>query len=55
LRKRKLIARTARLGPRRELIWRTTQLFLETFQLASLDDLYQDGRIEKVFPSVYGV
>jgi segregation and condensation protein B len=55
LRKRKLIARTAHLGPRRELIWRTTQLFLETFQLASLDDLYQEGRIEKVFPSVYGV
>ncbi len=50
---RKLIARTARLGPRREKIWRTTQLFLDTFGLASLDELYQEGRMEQVFASVY--
>jgi integrase len=35
LRNRKLIARTARLGPRRERIWRTTQLFLDNFGLDS--------------------
>jgi segregation and condensation protein B len=50
---RKLIARTARLGPRREKIWRTTQLFLDTFGLASLDELYKEGRMEQVFASVY--
>jgi segregation and condensation protein B len=50
---RKLIARTARLGPRREKFWRTTQLFLDTFGLASLDELYKEGRMEQVFASVY--
>jgi segregation and condensation protein B len=50
---RKLIARSARLGPRRERIWRTTPHFLETFGLASLDDLYKEGRMEEVFASVY--
>jgi segregation and condensation protein B len=53
LRNRKLIARSARLGPRRERIWRTTGLFLETFGLASLDELYKEGRMEEVFASVY--
>ena len=53
LRNRKLIARTAHLGPRREKIWRTTQLFLDTFGLASLDELYTEGRMEQVFASVY--
>jgi segregation and condensation protein B len=53
LRNRKLIARTAHLGPRREKIWRTTQLFLYTFGLASLDELYKEGRMEQVFASVY--
>lgn len=53
LRNRKLIARSPRLGPRRERIWRTTQLFLDTFGLASLDDLYKEGRMEEVFASVY--
>ena len=53
LRNRKLVARTAQLGPHREKYWRTTPLFLETFNLASLNDLYQEGRLEEVFPSVY--
>jgi segregation and condensation protein B len=53
LRNRKLIARSARLGPRRERTWRTTPLFLETFGLASLDELYKEGRMEEVFASVY--
>jgi segregation and condensation protein B len=53
LQKRKLVARSARLGPRREKIWRTTQLFLDTFGLASLDELYKEGRMEEVFASVY--
>jgi segregation and condensation protein B len=50
---RKLIARSARLGPRRERIWRTTQLFLDAYGLASLDELYQQGRMEEVFAPVY--
>jgi len=53
LRNRKLIARSARLGPRRERSWRTTGQFLETFGLASLDELYKEGRMEEVFTSVY--
>lgn len=53
LRNRKLIARGARLGLRREKLWRTTQLFLDTFGLANLDELYKAGRMEEVFPSVY--
>jgi segregation and condensation protein B len=53
LRNRKLIVRAARLGPRRERIWRTTQLFLDTFGLGSLDELYKEGRMEEVFASVY--
>jgi segregation and condensation protein B len=50
---RKLIARATRRGPRREKYWRTTPLFLETFGLTSLEELYQDGRMEEVFPAVY--
>ena len=53
LRNRKLIARSARQGSRRERLWRTTPLFLETFGLASLDELYREGRMEEVFASVY--
>jgi len=53
LRDRKLIARTAQLGPHREKYWRTTPLFLETFGVSSLDDLYKDGALEKAFPSMY--
>jgi segregation and condensation protein B len=54
LQNRRLIARSARLGPRRERIWRTTQAFLDTFGLASLDELYMEGRMEEVFATVYG-
>ena len=53
LRDRKLVARTAQLGPHREKYWRTTPLFLETFGVSSLDDLYKDGALEKAFPSMY--
>jgi segregation and condensation protein B len=53
LRDRKLVARTAQLGPHREKYWRTTPLFLETFGLSSLDDLYKEGAFEKTFPSMY--
>jgi segregation and condensation protein B len=53
---RKLIARAARLGPRRERYWRTTPLFLEMFELASLDQLRcEEGRLERTFPEVFGV
>jgi hypothetical protein len=54
LRHRKLIARAAHLGSNREKLWRTTQLFLETFGLASLDVLYQEGRKEQIFAPVFG-
>jgi segregation and condensation protein B len=50
---RKLIARVARRGPRGEQYWRTTPIFLETFGLSNLDELYHEGRMEEVFPSVY--
>jgi segregation and condensation protein B len=53
LRDRKLVARTAQLGPHREKYWRTTPLFLETFGVSSLDDLYKEGALEKAFPSMY--
>jgi segregation and condensation protein B len=53
LRNRNLIARATRLGPRREKLWRTTPLFLETFGLASLDELYQEGRKEQIFAPVF--
>jgi segregation and condensation protein B len=53
LRNRKLIAGSARWGPRRENIWRTTQLFLDTFGLDNLDELYKEGRMEEIFASVY--
>jgi len=53
LRNRNLIARAARLGPRREKLWRTTPLFLETFGLANLDELYQEGRKEQIFAPVF--
>ncbi len=53
LRNRKLIARGARLGPRREKLWRTTQAFLDTYGLANIDELYKAGRMEEVFTYVY--
>ena len=53
LRDRKLVARTAQLGPHREKYWRTTSLFLETFGVSSLDDLYKEGALEQAFPSMY--
>jgi hypothetical protein len=56
LRQRGLIARAARLGPRRERYWRTTPLFLEIFELSSLDELRsEEGRLERTFPKVFGV
>ena len=51
--KRKLIAREARLGSRHEKRWRTTQLFLDFFGLASPDELYKEECMEEVFVSVY--
>jgi segregation and condensation protein B len=53
LRNRNLIARAARLGPRREKLWRTTPLFLETFGLTSLDEIYEEGRKEQIFAPVF--
>jgi segregation and condensation protein B len=53
LRNRGLIVRSARLGPHRAKLWRTTPLFLESFGLASLDELYKEGRMAEVLASVY--
>jgi segregation and condensation protein B len=53
LAERRLIARSARLGPRRARLWRTTPVFLDSFGLASIDELYKEGRMEAVFASVY--
>lgn len=54
LRDPKLISRAARPGPRREMLWRIPPHFLETFGLASHDELYRQGRKEEVFPRVFG-
>ena len=53
LRNRKSSRARRSLGPHREKYWRTTPLFLETFGLSSLDDLYKEGALEKTFPSMY--
>jgi chromosome segregation and condensation protein ScpB len=53
-RHRRLIARAANLGPNRAKMWRTTPLFLETFGLASLDELCQEGRKEQIFAPDFG-
>jgi hypothetical protein len=44
----------AHLGPNGEKLWRTTPLFLETYGLASLDELYQEVRKEQIFAPVFG-
>jgi segregation and condensation protein B len=46
LQKRKLITGVVGPGPRRMKYWITTQLFLEVFNLTSLDDLYRDHRLK---------
>jgi chromosome segregation and condensation protein ScpB len=53
LQKRKLITGVIGPGPRRMKYWITTQLFLEVFNLTSLDDLYRDRRLKQVFTSGY--
>jgi segregation and condensation protein B len=53
LQKRKLITGVIGPGPRRMKYWITTQLFLEVFNLTSLDDLYRNGRLKQVFRSGY--
>jgi segregation and condensation protein B len=53
LRNRKLIARDAQLGQRREKYWRTTPLFLETYNLTSLDEVHEKGCLEEILPSVF--
>lgn len=50
LRKRRLIGTTATGQLTRGTVqWRTTQVFLDTFGLATLKDLFEDGRIVKIF------
>jgi segregation and condensation protein B len=54
LRRRRLIVRAEQRGTAgRAAHWRTTQHFLEQFGLASLEELYRGGRLEKLFEGVY--
>jgi segregation and condensation protein B len=52
LRRQKLVARSEqRPAEGRAARWRTTQHFLDQFGLAHLEELYREGRIEKLFGS----
>ena len=55
LRRQKLVARSEqRSADGRAARWRTTQHFLDQFGLANLEELYHEGRIEKIFGSFIG-
>ena len=55
LRRQKLVARSEqRSADGRAARWRTTQHFLDQFGLVSLEELYREGRIEKLFGSSLG-
>jgi segregation and condensation protein B len=55
LRRQKLVARSEqRVVEGRAARWRTTQHFLEQFGLANIEELYREGRIEKLFGSSIG-
>ena len=52
LRRQRLVARSEqRVADGRAARWRTTQHFLDQFGLASLEELYRAGQIEKLFGS----
>jgi segregation and condensation protein B len=53
LRNRKLVARTAELGPRRQKRWRTTPHFLEVFGLSSIEEFYKEGTKERLLPGLF--
>ena len=53
LRDRKLIVHSKGPGPAGKKYWSTTPLFLKTFNLTSIDELYDPGRLKEVFPSLY--
>lgn len=53
LRNRKLVARSAQLGPKRQKRWRTTPHFLDAFNLNNLDELYLAGAKERLFPQLF--
>ena len=54
LRRHKLIAKVEPRGAEGKAArWRTTQHFLDLFDLADLKELYKEGRIEAAFKSVY--
>ena len=55
LRRQKLVARSEqRSADGRAARWRTTQHFLDQFGLANLEELYREGRIEKIFGNLLG-
>jgi segregation and condensation protein B len=56
LRRQKLVALSEpRAADSRAARWRTTQHFLEQFGLANIEELYREGRIEKLFGSSLAV
>ncbi len=55
LRRQKLVARSEeRAADGRAARWRTTQHFLDQFSLANPEELYREGRIQKLFGSSLG-
>ncbi len=55
LRKRKLIARSTKKPNSRATQWVTTPGFLEMFGLSSIEDLFEDGRLGKIFGPILDV
>jgi segregation and condensation protein B len=53
LRNRKLVAREAKLGPRRQKLWCTTAHFLEVFKLSNIEEFRQEGTKERIFPDLF--
>lgn len=56
LNRRKLITKSTPLRSEGTAArWRTTQGFLDLFGLASMNDLYKDNRLARIFGPVYGL
>jgi hypothetical protein len=49
-----MIAKAQSRGAGKATCWRTTQNFLDLFGLSSLEDLYRDNKLERIFGPVYG-
>jgi segregation and condensation protein B len=53
LRNRGLIARKAQLGQRRQKVYQTTAHFLEVCGLQSLEEFFQEGTRQSLFPDLF--